>query len=118
MKILKILYYYYFAFYKKVDNEPHAMTIFALSFSQSLLVNFIIQIISVHYFCYFFSTWQMLGIAIALIFFNYFLFVRTGFAKKLVKSPPPYIINRALTKGFVILFLTGILTKSMLENCR
>ncbi len=37
MKILKILYYYYFSFYKKVDDEPHAMTVFALSVSQSLL---------------------------------------------------------------------------------
>jgi len=60
MKILKILYYYYFSFYKKVDDEPHAMTVFALSFSQSLLVNFIAQMIFAHYFCYFFSLWQML----------------------------------------------------------
>ena len=127
MKILKILYYYYFSYYLKVDSSPHTATLISLSFSQSLLINFIVQMISAYYFCYFLSTWQMFGIGIAFIFFNYFLFIRTGLAKRLVKSPPPLIINQAFTKGFVILFfvitfsflfLIGIFTKSMFKDCR
>jgi hypothetical protein len=127
MKILKILYYYYFTFYKKVDDEPHAMTVFALSFSQALLVIFVVQIFFGYFYCYFFGTWPMIIIMAILIVCNYFIFIRTGMSKKLVKSPPPFIINQTFTKGFVILFffitfsflfLTAILTKSMLQNCR
>jgi len=127
MKIIKILYFYYFSFYKKVDDEPHAMTVFALSFSQSLLLEFIVQIIFAHFFCYFFSTWPMIAIGVVLLAINYFIFIKSGISKKIVKSPPPIIINQTCTKALVILFfiitfsflfLTPILTKSMLENCR
>jgi hypothetical protein len=37
MKIFETLYYYYFASYPKVDNEPHSMTVFALNFFGSTI---------------------------------------------------------------------------------
>src|SRR5260370_39364427 len=98
MKILKILYYYYFSFYKKVDDEPHAMTVFALSVSQSLLFEFIVQMISVHFFCYFISTWQLVSICVVFLIVNYFLFIRSGISKKIVRSQPPVLHNQAFTK--------------------
>jgi hypothetical protein len=127
MKILKILYYYYYSFYRKVDDEPHAMTVFALSCSQSFLVNFIIQMISVHYFCYFVSTWPMVGVGMLFIIVNYFLFSKSGFSRKIVKSRPPVLFSETVTKGFVIVFFVvttsflfwgPILVKSMLERCK
>src|SRR5579872_4695789 len=127
MEILKALYYYYFSFYKWVDDEPQAMTVFALSFSQSLLVIFSVQLFFAHFFCYFFPTWPLIVTAVIFIFSNYLIFIRTGFEKKIVKAPPPVIINRTITKLFVLmffiitfsfLFLTPILTKLMFEGCR
>ncbi len=37
--MIKVLYYYYYLFYTKIirDDEPHATTIFTLSFSLSLI---------------------------------------------------------------------------------
>jgi hypothetical protein len=127
VKIFEILYYYYYSFYLKVDDEPHSMTVFALSFSEALLINFLAQMILVHFYCYLISTWQMICVFALLLIGNYFLFIRSGFSRKIVKLQPPIIFNKTFTIGFVILFfiitisfliLVPILTKSMLENCR
>ena len=127
MKIFEILYYYYFAFYLKVDKEPHSMTVFALSFSEALLINFVAQMISIHFYCYLIATWQMISIFALVLILNYFLFIRSGTSRKIVKSQPLIIFNKTFTKIFVILFFIvtisflfwgPILTKSMLANCR
>lgn len=127
MKIFEILYYYYFSFYLRVDDEPHAMTVFALSISEALLINFIAQMIAVRFYCYFISKWPMLGVCVVMLVFNYFLFIKSGISKKIVKNQSPIIYNKTFTKAFVIvffiittsfLFLGPILTKSMLEDCR
>lgn len=127
MKILKILYFYYYSFYQKVDDTPHFTTLFSLSFSQSLLIIFTVQMIFAYFFCYFFSTWPMIAICVMLFIVNYFLFMRSGLARKIVKSTPPVIVNQNFTKWFAILFfiitfsflfLTPILTKSIFANCR
>jgi len=39
MKILKILIIIIFIFYKKVDDEPHAMAVFALVFHSPYYLN-------------------------------------------------------------------------------
>ncbi len=127
MKIFKILYFYYFSFYRKVDDEPHAMTVFALSFSESLLLEFIIQVIFAHYYCYFFSTWQLVSMGVVLLIINYFIFIKSGISKKIVRSSPPFVINQRFTKAFVILFFIitvsflfwgPILMKAMFEGCK
>lgn len=45
---MNVLYYYYYLFYTKVlpDDEPHATVIFTLSFSESLLLNGLLDIFS------------------------------------------------------------------------
>src|SRR5439155_16889244 len=98
MKALKILYYNYLSFYKKVDDEPHAMTVFVLGFTQSLPIVFIIQIVSSYFFCYLIPTWIMMIVGLAFIGFNYLFFSRTGISKQIVRSPPPIIINKTFTK--------------------
>lgn len=127
MKFITILYYYSYAFYKKVDDEPHSMTIFALSFCESLLINFIAQLVTAHFFCYSFSTWGMLGVMIAFLILNYFLFIRTGRGKRIVKSTPPVIYSNRIAKVIVILFFVvtissliygPIVLKDLIENCK
>jgi hypothetical protein len=86
MKIFEILYYYYFAFYLRVDDEPHSMTVFALSFSKALLIYFIAQMISVHFYCYLITTWQMISMFALVLIVNYFLFIRSGTSRKIVKA--------------------------------
>jgi hypothetical protein len=126
MKILKILYYYYYSVYQKIDDEPHAMTVFALSISQSFAVIFIIQLIFSHFFCYFFSLWQMIGIMVILLIINSLLFLRSGRGKKIVKASPPFIISHSFSKMFALfffiitlssLFFGPVLLKNIYENC-
>lgn len=47
---MSVLYYYYYFFYTKIlpDDEPHATVIFTLSFSEALLVNYVIEFFSAH----------------------------------------------------------------------
>jgi hypothetical protein len=127
MKFVTILYYYSYAFYKKVDNEPHSMTVFALSFCESLLINFFAQLATVHFFCYSFSTWGMIGVMIAFLILNYLLFTRTGKGKRIIKNTPPVIYNNRVTKVIVILFFVvtvssliygPIILKNLTENCK
>jgi hypothetical protein len=127
MKLLNILYYYYYSFYQKMDAEPHAMTVFALSASQAFAIIFIIQVSASYFFCYFFDTWPMMVIFAAVLTGNYFLFSKSGRAKKIVKAHPPIIISQLITRLFVLLFFLitlsflffgPILTKSIRDNCR
>jgi hypothetical protein len=126
MKILKILYFYYYSFYLKVDDEPHAMTVFALSISEALGINFVAELIAAHFYCYFIPKWPLLGVGVAMIIINYFLFIKSGISKKIVDAKAPIIHNRIVTRAFVILFFivttsflfSALIIKPMVESCQ
>jgi hypothetical protein len=127
MKILKVLYYYYFVFYKKWDDEPHATTLWSLSFMEALLINGVVQMFCNRLFCYFISTIPSILLFVAIIVVNYFLYIKSGLSRKIINAkPPPILYNVTFTKAFVILFVVAcmsclfwvpILTKSILDNC-
>lgn len=74
MKILDVLYYYYFLFYSKIlkDDEPHLLATIVLSFSESLLLNYSIIIIGSHFYCvYLLEKWEMIGVIVILNCLNY-----------------------------------------------
>ena len=127
MNLFKLLYYYYFSFYKKFDNEPHSMTVFVLAVCESFPIVFIMQIASARAFCRIVPTWYSLLIGAAFIGLNYVAFIRSGLSKKIVKSPPPIIVSTQFSKGIAIAFFVitvstmvcgPILAKSIMDNCR
>jgi hypothetical protein len=88
------VFYYYYLFYTKVlpDNQPHSTVIFTLSFSLSLLVNGLLSIISAYVANYNMSNYAMVGIFIAILVLNYFVFYRTGKGKQLAKQNQNFLI--------------------------
>jgi len=115
MKALNVFYYYYFLFYSKVlkDNEPHLLTTMVLSFSESLLVNYSINVIGAHLFCkYLLGKWGMIGVIIILNGLNYLFYHQTGRAKGIVKSKPKFFGNHHVSLILTILFF--LITSSFL----
>ena len=100
------VFYYYYLFYTKVlpDNQPHSTVIFTLSFSLSLLVNGLLSIISAYVANYNMSNYVMVGIFIAILILNYFVFYRTGKGKQLVKQKPKLFNSQLLSILFTLIF--------------
>jgi hypothetical protein len=127
MKILKILYYYYYRFYVKYDDEPHATTVFSLSFSESLVINGIVDLICGRFFCYDFSKWAMILVTLLILTLNYLLYVKTGISKEIINKAPPELFGKDISRGFAIvfflvstsfLFWEPILSKEIFDHCK
>lgn len=90
--MIKVLYYYYSLFYKKVlkDNEPHLLATLALSFSLSLLANGLLNITLAHLLNFAFSKWEMISLLVLIILVFYLTLHRTGKAKDIVKEEPKF----------------------------
>jgi hypothetical protein len=114
MKVLDIFYYYYLSFYKKIinDPEPHFATVLALSFSQSLLINGIMDIVALKFFCYEIKVVVQFLILLLIIFLNYFLYHRKGRAYDIIKESP--IIGNSKTLSILITILFFLVTTSWL----
>jgi hypothetical protein len=59
MHILKVFYYNYYCFYKKIikDPNPHLATVLSLSASEGLLINGTIDIFAIKWYCYQIPVW-------------------------------------------------------------
>lgn len=127
---MNVLYYYYYLFYTRVlpDNEPHATVIFTLSFSESLLVNYMIDFAGVHLFCKFLlGKWSMISIFVLIIVINYLIYHRTGKNKEIVEKKPKFLnSNKASTiiTGTFFLITTSFLfwmtdyLMNVIDQCR
>jgi hypothetical protein len=125
---MNVLYYYYYLFYTRVlpDDEPHATTIFTLSFCQGLLVNCILDISMSHFFCRSQSKWEGISITLLIIVVNYFLYIRSGKAKEIVSYKPKILGSNTLSIIITIIFLLvsisylfwgSFYTREILGNC-
>ncbi len=126
---MKVFYYYGFLFYSKVlkDDEPHLLTILALSFLESLIVNGILEAISVHTFCKDIGRGSMFTVLLLIIGANYYLLYRTGKAKQIVQSRPKFFKSHNLSIALTLLFAVGavslmfwgpIYLKGVLDECK
>jgi hypothetical protein len=106
MHFIYVLYYNYFLFYKKIikDPEPHFATVLALSFSQSLLLNGILDIAALKWFCYEIAVWVQFSILILIVVINYFILHRTGKIHEILKNKPGIGNSRLLSNYITILF--------------
>ena|SRR5689334_7221950 len=113
---MDILYYYYYLFYTKVlpDDEPHATVVFTLSFSESLLANFVIDLIGVQVTCDFVlsSKWMMLGIFAIILAINYWVYFKQKRRDSILTGRPMFLqSNRAsiILTGIFFLATTSLL---------
>lgn len=63
--------YYYYLFYTKVlpDNQPHSTVIFTLSFTFSLIINGIVNVVFAYLFGISLRKWEMMGESLRLLHF-------------------------------------------------
>jgi len=109
---MNVLYYYYYLFYTRVlpDDEPHATVIFTLSFSESLLVNYSIDLVGAHLFCKFLlGKWSMIIIFVMIMVVNYLIYHKTGKNKKVVENKPKFFNSRVNCYYRSVLFDNNIL---------
>ncbi len=112
--MIKVLYYHYYLFYKKIlkDNEPHMLATLVLAFSLSLFLMAIIEVILANLFKLTLGRYEMLGINLLLIGVLYLTLHRTGKAKEIVNEKPMLFKSPLLSK--LITFLFFALTSSYL----
>ncbi len=128
MRLLKILYFYYYQFYTRVipDVHPHATVIFALSFTESLWVNGFVEMITLNTLCYKIDKWLMLGVLLLIIILNYIYYNKMHSAEDIINKRPK-IGNSNLLSVLVVavftivgvswLFWGSFYSRSVLENC-
>ncbi len=127
--MIKVFYYYYYLFYTRIitDSEPHATTVFVLSFIQSLFLIFITEFLWVHTNCEFLlEKWSMISIFLVSLGLNYLVFYRSKWGRSIVKNKPLFFNSKgfsitivALSTLFIVSFLfwmTDYLFK-VIENC-
>ena len=125
---MSVLYYYYFLFYQKIlkDDQPHLLTILALSASEGFLLNGIIDIIALKFFCLDVNKWIMLGLLICILGINIFIFYKKGKGAEIVKQKPRIFGNNYLSMAISIIFFIitiswlfwgPVCSKFLLENC-
>jgi len=121
-------YYHLYLFYTRVipDDEPHATVVFTLGFTEGLFVNALLKIFLANSFCFGYGKWIGLGIASAIIVFNYFFYIQGGRGKKIIdeKSQSTSLskLSMLVTALFAILsvsflFWGSFYVRDILANC-
>ena len=104
-KFLNVLYYNYYLFYtKKIpESDPHTTVIWAISICESSLINAILEIIAIRFYCYDVPIFIQLIVVGLFIIINYFIYYRTNFGKLVVKQKP-ILVNKNFSSVVSILF--------------
>ena len=124
--MMNVFYYYYYLFYTKVlpDNQPHSTVIFTLSFTFSLIINGIVNVVFAYLFGVSLRKWEMIGIFAVITLLMYLAYYRSGKGRKIVTEKPKLFnsnkISIILTAllfllGILALFLQADITKSILD---
>ena len=126
--MLKVFYYYYYLFYTKVlvQPEPHFVTVLALSASEGLLINAIIDFLAIKFYCTGAGKWTMLSVFTLLLVINFVIYGKNK-VRDLIKEKPMFFGSKRLSLlvsliFFLItsswLFWGAVLGKYLLEQCR
>jgi cobalamin synthase len=127
MYILKVFYYNYYCFYKKIirDPDPHLATLLALSFSEGLLINGPIDMLAIKWYCYQVPVWIQFSLTLILVLVNYLALQTGGKAKSIIKERPTLvnkIFSVVITWAFFLFTVSWlfwpIYGKHLLEKCR
>lgn len=107
--MIKIIYYYFFQMYSKilVQDDPHFVSLLAVTAIESILINYLIDLISVLTFCSillnathkFFLTLIVLGI-------NHWFLGRKNKGKAIISEGPYQLMNsRLISLSFFVIFV-------------
>jgi len=129
MNLIDVFYYRYFLFYNKLlkDPDPYFTTLLSLSFSESLLINGLLDIVALKYFCYQIAVWIQFGLLLVIIYCNYLSFYRAGKLRKIIKSKPSIGKSNALSTIVTLLFFLitvswlfwgPVYGKHLLQKCK
>lgn len=124
---MDVVYYHYFLFYKRFPDgtNPHFSTSLALGASESFILYWLIDTVSIKYYCYDVDTWVMFSLFICICILNCWFFMR-GKGEEIVEKKPLYFGNKWLSISFSLLFflasiswlfLGPIHAKYLWENC-
>ena len=114
MKLLNILFFNYYLFYKRIlkDENPVLTAIFTLSFSISLLLNGVVNVALAHCLKQYLSKWVMISIFLGVFVLNCFYFLKNSKTNEIVKDRPMFFNNIKISMLLTILFF--LITASFL----
>jgi hypothetical protein len=129
MHLIDVFYYYEYLFYKKLikDPDPHFAALLGLSLSQSLIINAIINFVSLKFFCFQIKILFFISIVLIIIYLNYLFYHKSGKAKIIVKAKPKILNSDSFSIIITItfsliaiswLFWGPIHGRYLLLNCR
>lgn len=119
---MDVIYYYYYLFYTRIikDNEPHLLTILALSATEGFILNITVEVVLILYQCKQTNEIIWMGIICLMNLFNYLYFYKSGRAIKIIKEKPMFFSSKRIsilvTFLFFILFATSIIWGSILTK--
>jgi len=106
------------------DNQPHSTVIFTLSFTFSLIANFLINVILAYLLDISLKKWEMIGVFVFITLLMYLSYYRNGKGKLIINEKPKLFnsksVSIALTLllfllGILALFLQAVITKNILN---
>jgi hypothetical protein len=111
---MNVLFYYYFLFYKNIlnDDNPRITTVLVFSFSESLLIIGILDVVFANWFCFALTQYYMVGVLVVLILMNFFYFFTSVKTKTILKLKPK--VNNSHGVSILIAWLFFIVTSSTL----
>jgi len=104
MYCMGVIYYYFYLFYRRIlkDNEPHLLTVLALSFLESLVLIAIIDSVLIYFFCIDIDKTLMFIFLLLIVGANYFVLFKSGWAKHVVNAQPRFLKSKWLSAALVI----------------
>ncbi|MCA4897902.1 MAG: hypothetical protein IM631_09640 [Cytophagales bacterium] len=130
MRIFDVLFYNYYLLANRNQpvTNPAVTAILTLSFSESLLLNYSIDVLGAHLLCRFIiGKWGMILILVGVLFINYLIYIKGERAKVIVKNEPKFfdsiIISKYLTVAFIVittsfLFWVADYAMHVIEQCQ
>ena len=121
--MFKTFYYYYYLFYTKVipDDEPHATTLYTLSFTEAMYFVVIAEVLYINYYCEIIPLWGLGLIFASVLTKNYIYFYRINDRKQIIKSDKNplrmFLTIAFFLIGISLLFWLPFYGRDFLSNC-
>ena len=119
---MDVIYYYCYLFYVRIikDNEPHLLTILAISATECFFINIVLEAVLICYQCKQTNVLIWVGVICLTNIFNYLYFFKSGRSMKIIKEKPMFFSNNRtsiiITFLFFIVFATSIIWGSILSK--
>ena len=126
---MKVIYYNVYLFYaKKIwgENNPHNMSMLFISFIEWLICVGVLEYFAAYFYCTYTSNWITFSIYFLIAVINNFIFIKPGFADKIIKQKPTYFNSKLISKiltvmilisSFVIYLYSRYIAKNILDKC-